>query len=281
MNHFTIPLPGMRTVKTAICVFICLVLNIFIGNEFSLYSSIAAIVCMQSTIETTISSGINRLIGTIIGGLLGMLMIFFLQFSLQNYLYLVLMPIGIIAVIYTCNLIKKPGSATIGAIVFLIVFGAPTTLSSPYTLAISRILFTIVGIVIAVLVNRFIVPAKRFEDKKLHLSCDTFQSIYLRVKDRLVGNETLILYASSLTDCHTEYKPAKTPCTLSVRIPVPMEHTKNQSFVHCSYISAEYTVTPMKIEVDADGYLEIPPETLPCTVVWQFQSPDEKNRIER
>ena len=73
------PLPGMRTIKTAVAVMISLVIFLpmealstaegtnFIDQLGPFYACIAAIVCMQSSVGATWKQGVSRLLGTLIG----------------------------------------------------------------------------------------------------------------------------------------------------------------------------------------------------------------------
>ena len=65
MEKLDLPHIGSRNIKTALSVLICL---IFWPN--SLFAAIAAVICVQSTIENSLKIGLNRLIGTLLGGVL-------------------------------------------------------------------------------------------------------------------------------------------------------------------------------------------------------------------
>lgn len=271
---FHFPKLGMRTVKTAICVFICLLINYLFMEELSFYSSIVAIVCMQSTIENTLDIAFHRLLGTAIGGGFGLLLLLLAESSGHIYtpVFLIIMPLGIIAVIYFCNVIKMLGSATIGAIVFVGIFAAPVTTGlqdvNPYFLALSRILDTVIGVVVAMVINRYLAPARRHEPKTVHLSCDTYPMVYKKIMNKLSGREALILYDSALTcDTSNNLLPPG-PYSPTVRIPVPIEYSK-EHLLTVAYIDRDYVVHTLECAPDS-GYLEIPPQTLPCTVVWQL-----------
>lgn len=159
MEKFKIPMIGLRSVKTAAAVFICLVSFHLLGRS-PIYAAIAAIVSMQSTIENSISAGIDRLIGTAIGGAVGLLFILTKLLYFNIWVYYFMIGIGIIAVIYLNILIKKPGSVSISCIVFLIIMvnaeSMSQTLSSSLEYAGNRLLDTAVGVVIGVLVNLMI-----------------------------------------------------------------------------------------------------------------------------
>ncbi len=267
-------LPGMRNIKTALCVLICLLITYFISKEVTLYSAIAAIVCMQSTIENTLKIGVNRLVGTAIGGGVAMLLIPVMENKDMYSLFFIFAPLGIILVIYVCNVIKMPGSSVICAIVYITVLTAPIIPSAnsqnPYYLAVFRIIDTAIGIVVAMLINRYVAPPKLYEDREMHLVCNNFERVKARVEKFLDGDETLLLYDSSLTS--RKGKPSQSPrihpdLDISINIPVPKELSGDQT-VKTAYVSTSYVVLPMELK-QRDGYVEIPGNLLPCTIVWQ------------
>lgn len=153
---FSIPGLGMRNIKTAISVFLCvLILNILLKQN-SFYAAIAAVSCLQNTVGDTLKTGIDRTIGTVWGGVIGLLALtVFHGNEPHDISQAVLTGIGISSVIYGCNhIIKRPGSCTISCIVFL---GILTNMNGrdPYFWAVNRIFTTILGIVIALTVNSF------------------------------------------------------------------------------------------------------------------------------
>lgn len=161
MKLLKLPHIGSRNIKTALSVFICL---LFLNK--SLMAAIAAIICMQSTIEDSVVIGINRLIGTFLGGLLGLVIIYFISiFNLQAY-SIFISALSVSLVIYICNLIKKPAACVISSIVVLGIIIDPN-IDNQFFYALNRTLETSLGVVIAILVNRFINPP---DDSNLTLS---------------------------------------------------------------------------------------------------------------
>ncbi len=279
-----LPRLGMRTIKTAICVCVCLLIDILITNQISLYSSIVAIVCMQSTIENTLKTSVSRIVGTAIGGGFGILMLWLTNFYDLKYSYLIFIPLGIIISIYLCNLIKMPGSSVICAIVFITVTASPVMSysgfisNSPYTVALYRITDTLIGIAVATLVNRFIKPPRLYEERRLHLVCNTYENVYERVKDQLDGIEQLILYDTHLTEpsFHRAAHSLPSDCGYSVHIPVPAEIAESDSeTIATAYITDDFKVKKMNLPLK-DGYVQIPCDTFPCTIVWQSEQPPNK-----
>ncbi|MDR1135041.1 MAG: aromatic acid exporter family protein [Clostridiales Family XIII bacterium] len=164
---------GMRTIKTALVVFICLTiyhflesLNITTRFDASL-ACIAAIICLQDSMEKTLSNGLYRFFGTFIGALIGMLFLYLDAFFNNPYLVIAMISLGIIVLIVTCNALKVTNGIVIGCVVFLIIALGQTT-EAPYIHSIRRLADTLVGIGISIGINHFVhnpdVHVKKEED---------------------------------------------------------------------------------------------------------------------
>lgn len=164
MNNIHFPKLGFRAIKSGISVFLCLLI---LPNP-SFFACIAAFICLQDTISNSVKMGINRIIGTLLGGFIGLIFIYIcrfvesiipLSFLTKLFVYLVI-GIGIIVVIYTCNVIKRPAASSIACIVFT---GITITHAhgNPLSYAVNRTLETIVGIIISILVNKYINPPSK------------------------------------------------------------------------------------------------------------------------
>ena len=151
---------GLRAIKTAIAVFLCLLISFLLNRSDQLFSSIAAIICMQKTYGKSIEEGLHRLIGTVLGGIIGYLIILFIQLpDYQGILNVFVSPICILLVIYICNVIKKTDSVVIGCIVVLsVITPMDLSVSDKLVYVVDRVLDTSMGIIIAMLVNRFVLP---------------------------------------------------------------------------------------------------------------------------
>jgi len=158
MKHLDIPHIGYRNLKTSLAVLICLLLM-----PKSLNAPIAAIISMQSTIEDSVKIGLNRLIGTFIGGILGaIILILTIKLNLHSF-SIIIASLGVSLIIYICNLIKKPAACTIASIVILIILINPDIIN-PIRYAFQRTLETVIGVIIAIIINALINPPK--EKKK-------------------------------------------------------------------------------------------------------------------
>lgn len=150
---------GFRNIKTAIAVFLCVVISRILNLEYAFYAVIAAIMAMESTISRSFITGKNRMLGTIVGAIVG------LCFALIKPGSALLCAIGIIIIIFLLNKLKWSKSVTIAGIVFTAIM-VNMNGKNPWQYSLNRIIDTFIGISIAVLVNYFIVPPNGLN--KLH-----------------------------------------------------------------------------------------------------------------
>ncbi|MDQ5983157.1 MAG: hypothetical protein RUMPE_00155 [Eubacteriales bacterium SKADARSKE-1] len=155
---------GLRALKTAISVLLCLLIAIIFHRSDMFFASIAAIICMQQTYDQTYSAGIHRLIGTIIGGAIGLASLLIIKYTPYNeYSDLIFAPLCILSVIYICNVIEYKNSVVIGCIVALSVILQHSELNAytnTFMYVINRVIDTSIGIIIAMLVNKFLFRKK-------------------------------------------------------------------------------------------------------------------------
>lgn len=154
MKKLELPHIGSRNIKTALSVLVCLV---FWPN--SLFAAIAAVICVQDTVENSLNIGINRLIGTLLGGILGVIFLYITNgLHLQNVLPLVV-SIGVSLIIYICNLIKKPSACSISSITLMSIL-VSQSYNDPLVYSIQRTIETAFGVIVAILINKYIHPPK-------------------------------------------------------------------------------------------------------------------------
>lgn len=148
---------GLRAVKTAIAVFLCLLISVIFKRSDALIASIAAVICMQQTYNKTYNTGLHRLIGTIIGGAIGYLFLLVVQnMPYRSCVNIIVPPICILVVIYMCNFINRKDSIVIGCIVVLsVMLQFDYTSGGTFMYVVNRVIDTCIGVLVAMLVNRF------------------------------------------------------------------------------------------------------------------------------
>jgi uncharacterized membrane protein YgaE (UPF0421/DUF939 family) len=156
---------GMRTVKTALSVFICMAVYHlaaplgYTTNFDAFLACTAAVICMQDSVEKSFKSGRNRLEGTGIGALLGMSFLYIDMLFSNDYLILAMTALGIVALITVCNLLRLSDSIVIACVVFLVIV-LGQTVNGPFISSVQRLLDTAVGVVIAIAINHFVKKPK-------------------------------------------------------------------------------------------------------------------------
>ena len=171
LRGFHPPHIGMRIIKTAIAVLICLLIYYFRGYRgLSMPSEAAltAIVCMQPYMRDARDYALNRLAGSLIGsvwGLLFLLLMLLFPFLGQSLpLVYVLMAVGVLLSLYTSVLVRMPDSSCLAAIVFICVVIAFPEIEQPLFQAVQRITGVLLGTLVAVGVNIFRLPRAKNRD---------------------------------------------------------------------------------------------------------------------
>lgn len=135
-----------------------LVFQLFNRNN-PFFACIAAVFCMKDTVSSSISMGLNRTIGTILGGIVGVIMIYLSSiFPFLNLITPILTGIGISISIYICTIMDKPEAVIVSCIVLIAIMINSASQANAYIYAVSRSFDTIIGIIIAVLINKYINP---------------------------------------------------------------------------------------------------------------------------
>lgn len=144
---------GMRILKSAIAVVLCIVVNRIRGNAgMVFYSQLAALWCIQMYRDNTWKNAIQRTIGTTIGVGYGLLYLLLYPFISSEMLLLF---ISIIIVLYTTVLLQQKNASYFSCVVFLSIVINHIDDVNPFLFAGNRFLDTMIGIAIGILVNNF------------------------------------------------------------------------------------------------------------------------------
>ena len=148
---------GMRIIKTVIAVFICGLIGWLRARDgLDFFSLIAAVICLQKSTEATIKNSFNRFAGTAIGGVFGVAVLFMeTKLHTQQFmpLYLLILALLLIPIILVTLAIHKPSVSSFTCIVFLGVTVYHVSDSNPYTYAVNRLLDTVIGVIVALIIN--------------------------------------------------------------------------------------------------------------------------------
>ena len=164
MTH--LPRVGMRMIKTSLAVCICFLIYFLRGEEgVPIFSTIAAIICMQPQVENSREAAFNRIVGTLVGAVFAILIVYLNREIPWQYRFLryVVISAAVIPVMYSTVLLKKTGATALSGIVLLSIclsnHGQP-----PIIDATARSVETIIGILVSLAVNTLHLPRKKTED---------------------------------------------------------------------------------------------------------------------
>jgi uncharacterized membrane protein YgaE (UPF0421/DUF939 family) len=204
MDNKKIPLPGFRTIKTAIAVLACLLIYTLIGRENVLLALFATFICIQDSIRRSVQNGVNRVVGAVIGGMFGLLLLLvFSEVKEKVFLWYLVVSAGVIVLIYFLNLFKRNDSISMAAIVVLIV-GLDKGLANPLMYTFNYVVDSIIGIVVAVGVNRL--PLGNANEDGTFTECDnnsgkTRKRYKIRAKQKLRCKNCALTLEKTSGDC--------------------------------------------------------------------------------
>nr|WP_245987213.1 aromatic acid exporter family protein [Vagococcus elongatus] len=150
---------GMRTVKTGLSVFICILISILLKRETYVVSSITAIFTLREDIENTVKFGKHRVVGNVLGAILSLLVIaIFDVFGKTELVQLIAIPLVIVLMITILSTLGyQEGTVGASATLLTILFMIPSHQS--YSYALDRIIDSFIGMFIAFGMN-FIIPCR-------------------------------------------------------------------------------------------------------------------------
>lgn len=221
---------GMRTIKTAIVVIISYFVSSLINDELSFALIYAAVICIETSVVSSFKIGYNRVLGTAVGGVIGLVM---------TYLPIyggIAMALGIIITIIFCNLlnIKKATGIAITLVIIIIMGSSDTT---PAVYAMQRTLDTVIGIVIATIVNMLIYPPDQM--KRVRESFNTYRHTARKVVGDVVIfsiDESLGSLAGGLDDLKDKFN------SLNKELPILRKYDKEEFDYYTQMIEASEKV---------------------------------------
>lgn len=163
-----LPPIGLRLVKSALAVFICFIIHLLRGEQGMLFYSIStAVFCMQPYINNSKTSAKQRIFGTVNGGVWGCIILLINTFVITDapmiWKYFII-SFASIFVIYTSVILKKPSDSYFSCVVFLSATVVHITDPNPYIFVLNRMLDTLIGIVVSLVVNQITFPRKYNND---------------------------------------------------------------------------------------------------------------------
>lgn len=167
------PIPGQRIIRSAIAVACCFVIYYIRGQQgIPFYSALAVLQCIQPYTDSTKNMGKKRTTGTLIGAFWGLIMLLILiavsggkmedmHVSILQYL---LISVFTGVVLYSTVLLDCTNSSYFSCVVFLSITVNHITDENPFLFVLNRVVDTMIGVVLAILINKVHMPRKKLKD---------------------------------------------------------------------------------------------------------------------
>ena len=159
---------GRRIVKTAIAVFLCLMIYHVRGYEtgsMPTEAAITAIICMQPYVRDAGKYALDRLTGSLIGTVWALLFLLVLMnfpiLSMTKVTLYAFMSLGVLLSIYTAVVFRITEVAGLAAIIYICIISGYPDIEDPLRSAAVRIFDINVGAIVAILVNITHLPRRK------------------------------------------------------------------------------------------------------------------------
>ena len=157
---------GMRTIKTALAVMLCILLFHVTDRGSPLIAALAAVFSLRQDLTTSISFGRSRVLGNSLGGLA--LIFYYIQAFFKNdfLIELFILPLFVILVIVLSDGLNN-NSGIISAIATMLLIALSIPQGESFVYALNRVLDTFIGTIIGISLNGVISPQTDEKEKQI------------------------------------------------------------------------------------------------------------------
>lgn len=178
---------GLRTLKTAIAIMLCILLFQNIGGDHAemsmMIASLSAAFAMRQDISSALQFGKSRIISNILGGALALVYYFIISSTNRvNLGQLILIPFFVIILIVISNAINNQ-SGIIGGISALLIVSLTVSPEQTFIYPLLRIADTLVGTFISIAVNYFIKQTKPEEINEIDNAIKSLEKKELELEE--------------------------------------------------------------------------------------------------
>lgn len=144
---------GMRTIKTAIAVMLCILLFRFLNRGQPLIAALSAVFSLRQDLTTTLSFGKSRVLGNSIGGATAIIYFFMKQYFHNDFLIELLVLPALVAFIIVLSDGINNNSGIISGIATMLLITLSVPQGESFIFALDRVLDTFIGTLIAIFIN--------------------------------------------------------------------------------------------------------------------------------
>ena len=199
-HHPHLPHLGMRIVKSAVAVFLCMCVYELRGRAgLPFFSALAALASLQPYREANRADARQRIVGTLLGGAFGLFAVLVFQNlpePYQNYWVRHCMDAALVAVVlYTAVALRQKSAAFFSSIVYLCITMYYME-GDAFSYVCNRVVDTLIGLVVGTAVNALQLPRRKRKDvlfvtglDHVLLGADNAMSAYSRIEfNRLLAH---------------------------------------------------------------------------------------------
>ncbi|MFN6673331.1 FUSC family protein [Enterococcus gallinarum] len=152
---------GMRTIKTAIAVMLCILLFRFLNRGQPLIAALSAVFSLRQDLTTTLSFGKSRVLGNSIGGATAIIYFFMKQYFHNDFLIELLVLPALVAFIIVLSDGINNNSGIISGIATMLLITLSVPQGESFIFALDRVLDTFIGTLIAIFINFVLRPPEK------------------------------------------------------------------------------------------------------------------------
>ena len=152
---------GMRTIKTAIAVMLCILLFRFLNRGQPLIAALSAVFSLRQDLTTTLSFGKSRVLGNSIGGATAIIYFFMKQYFHNDFLIELLVLPALVAYIIVLSDGINNNSGIISGIATMLLITLSVPQGESFIFALDRVLDTFIGTLIAIFINFVLRPPEK------------------------------------------------------------------------------------------------------------------------
>lgn len=167
---FKLPGVGQRIVRSVAAVVLCFVVYFLRGEKgIPFYSALAVLQCMQPYQDSTIKMAKNRLTGTFVGAFWGLVVLLVKVYGFSggfqgNFWEYLLISLFVGVVLYSTVLLQVKSASYFSCVVFLSITVNHIMDENPFLFMFNRVLDTLIGVALALIVNSVHLPRKKNRD---------------------------------------------------------------------------------------------------------------------
>lgn len=170
-QQWKVPPIGQRIVRSVCAVALCFVVYTLRGEKgIPFYSALAALQCMQPYRHSTMEMAKKRTIGTMVGAFWGFVLLILELYVLHatknpyGLYYYLLVSVFTGVVLYSTVILHCKNNAYFSCVVFLSITVNHVADANPFIFVLNRVVDTLIGVVLALIVNRVQLPRHKHKD---------------------------------------------------------------------------------------------------------------------